>query len=186
MTEKTKPQRIKRKSLQELSPSEMEQRKTDICNALVAGTISMGQAAKLIRTELSGLSQQEFSRFVKLSRQTISDIENDKSDLTIRSVNKLFSIIGMELRLAPKQKVCTLKLHHDLNLSHGATPSHKKILTQAAFFIFFTTATRTGIITTSQRFADDSCRLTEQSFEFTPLIYYVGIGLFRIKTSPML
>lgn len=103
MTETTKPQRIKRKALQELSPSEMEQRKTDICNALIAGTISMGQAAKLIRMELSGLSQQEFSRFVKLSRQTISDIENDKSDLTIRSVNKFFSIIGMELRLAPQQ-----------------------------------------------------------------------------------
>ncbi|RVU34333.1 XRE family transcriptional regulator [Rheinheimera riviphila] len=95
------PQRVRRSVLAEFSPSELEQRKAALCQALSENRLSMGKGAKQIRIELLGMSQQEFSAFVKLSRQTISDIENDRADLTMRSVNKLFAIIGMTLKLAP-------------------------------------------------------------------------------------
>ena len=70
-----------------------------IYELLTDGEISQGQALKLLRTHVLNIKQTEFADLVKVSRKTISELENDKGNYTPEIINKAFKPFGLKMGL---------------------------------------------------------------------------------------
>lgn len=71
---------------------------------ILLGQISQGQALKKLRVDVPGLKQDEYARLVKVSRKTLSDVENDKGNYSTEVVNKIYKPFGLETGLVPVSK----------------------------------------------------------------------------------
>ncbi|MCO4167945.1 helix-turn-helix domain-containing protein, partial [Actinobacillus suis] len=65
---------------------------------LLKGEISQGQALRRLRVEALGINQQDYLKLAKVSRQTLSNIENDKN-YSIETINQVFKPMGLKLGL---------------------------------------------------------------------------------------
>lgn len=71
-----------------------EERKVLISNveeALASRSITIGEAIKRIRTELYGMNQNDYARFIGVSDKTLRDIEKGKTDPRLSILNKLLA-----------------------------------------------------------------------------------------------
>ncbi|CAH6636851.1 helix-turn-helix transcriptional regulator [Pseudocitrobacter vendiensis] len=68
---------------------------------LLMGNITQGEALKRMRINLVGMKQDAYARLVGVSRKTISDIENNKINNSIETLNKVFKPFGLQLGLIP-------------------------------------------------------------------------------------
>lgn len=66
---------------------------------LAQGHISQGQALKKLRVQVLGLKQIQFATMVKVSRKTLSDIENDKGNYSVNTLNQIFRPFGLQVGL---------------------------------------------------------------------------------------
>ncbi|HEY0287557.1 MAG TPA: helix-turn-helix transcriptional regulator [Pseudomonas sp.] len=64
---------------------------------LLAGTISIGAAVKRLRTEITGLRQEQFAGMCKISLRTLRQIEQDDGNPTIQTLNQVFKPFGMRV-----------------------------------------------------------------------------------------
>ncbi|WGE81004.1 helix-turn-helix domain-containing protein [Actinobacillus equuli subsp. haemolyticus] len=71
---------------------------------LLKGEISQGQALRRLRVEALGINQQDYLKLAKVSRQTLSNIENDKGNYSIETINQVFKPMGLKLGLMPISK----------------------------------------------------------------------------------
>ncbi|WP_133543398.1 helix-turn-helix domain-containing protein [Mesocricetibacter intestinalis] len=71
---------------------------------LLTGEISQGQALRRLRVEALGINQQDYLKLTKVSRQTLSNIENDKGNYSIDTINQVFKPMGLKLGLMPISK----------------------------------------------------------------------------------
>lgn len=84
-----------------MTPSERKAFMQKTACELLTNTISMGVALKTYRKTLLNMSQSDFSKLVKISRKTISDIENNRGNYSIDTYNCLFKPFGLSIGLTP-------------------------------------------------------------------------------------
>lgn len=65
--------------------------------ALQQKEISLGQAIKRIRTELYGMNQSEYAKFIDISDKTLREIEKGRTDPRLSIITKLLAPGGFQL-----------------------------------------------------------------------------------------
>lgn len=82
--------------------------RTSLRNAILAqllkGELTQGQALKKLRVEVLGLNQERYTQLVKVSRLTLSEIENDKGNYSVATINQVFRPMGLEVGIVPIAK----------------------------------------------------------------------------------
>lgn len=68
-----------------------------VTQQLLRGELSQGQALKTLRVEVLGLTQDEYANLVKVSRKTLSDVENDRGSYKTEVLNRLFRPFGLKV-----------------------------------------------------------------------------------------
>lgn len=68
-----------------------------IDEALNENVISLGDAIKIIRTELYGMNQRDYAKFTKVSDKTLRDIEKGNTDPRLSMMNKLLAPGGFQI-----------------------------------------------------------------------------------------
>lgn len=93
----------KRTSKTQKIPSHLE--RTSLRNAILTqllnGELSQGKALRKLRVEILGLNQEQYSQLVKVSRITLSEIENDKGNYSVATLNQVFRPMGLEIGVVP-------------------------------------------------------------------------------------
>lgn len=72
-----------------------------ITQRLLRGVLTQGQALKALRVEVLGLTQDEYANLVKVSRKTLSDVENDRGSYKTDILNRLFKPFGLKVGIVP-------------------------------------------------------------------------------------
>ncbi len=75
------------------------QAKDKIVKGIFAGELTQGAALKRLRVQVLGVKQEQFARLVKVSRKTLSDIENDKGNYSVDTLNQVFRPFGLRVGL---------------------------------------------------------------------------------------
>lgn len=84
--------------------SDLEKNRDNLILKMYRGEVTLGEFVKGIR-DLNGMTQAQFAKFTKLSRQTIINIEQDKGNYSINTINRVLKMGGLKLGIAPPQKV---------------------------------------------------------------------------------
>jgi DNA-binding XRE family transcriptional regulator len=77
-----------------------QERKTllaDINHGLLTSGLTLGQAARRIRTELYQMSQTQYAVFIGLSAKTLRDIKKGNTDPKLSVLSKVFRPAGMNI-----------------------------------------------------------------------------------------
>lgn len=72
-----------------------------ITQRLLHGELTQGQALKALRVEVLGLTQDEYANLAKVSRKTLSDVENDRGSYKTDILNRLFKPFGLKVGIVP-------------------------------------------------------------------------------------
>jgi len=72
-----------------------------VMKSLLYSQISHGDALKQLRCNVLGSKQADYAKLVKISRKTLSEIENDKSGPSVDIINKAFKPFGLKVGLVP-------------------------------------------------------------------------------------
>lgn len=86
-----------------LTPDEREEKLLDVARRLLAEEISEGQALRLLRRDVLGLSQDAYAKLVGVSRRTLSDLERDRANMTLEAMNRVYRPLGLRVGLLPRQ-----------------------------------------------------------------------------------
>ena len=73
--------------------------KDKIVEGIFAGELTQGAALKKLRVQVLGVKQEQFAQLVKVSRKTLSDIENDKGNYSVDTLNQVFRPFGLKVGL---------------------------------------------------------------------------------------
>ena len=85
-----------------VSTFERNQKIREVIFKVVMFELTQGQALKILRMDIIGLKQDAYAKLVKVSRKTISEIENDRGNYTADVVNKVFKPFGLKVGLVPQ------------------------------------------------------------------------------------
>ena len=69
----------------------------EIDTAFASNTITIGEAVKKIRTELYGMNQNHYARFIRVSDKTLRDVEKGNTDARLSILNKLLAPGGFQV-----------------------------------------------------------------------------------------
>ncbi len=72
-----------------------------VTQRLLRGELTQGQALKTLRIEVLGLTQDEYSNLAKVSRKTLSDVENDRGSYKTDILDRLFKPFGLRVGIVP-------------------------------------------------------------------------------------
>lgn len=75
------------------------QARDQVIEQFMEGELSQGKLLKKLRIEVLGIKQDEFAKLVKISRKTISDIENDHGNYSVNTTNQIFRPFALGLKL---------------------------------------------------------------------------------------
>lgn len=78
--------------------------KAELMQQMLRGEITIGEVGRRIRTEGLRMSQEEVCKLLGLSRQVVSDIENNAGNPRLDSLQKYFKLMGFEIALLPRQR----------------------------------------------------------------------------------
>ena len=78
--------------------------KQQLVQQMLLGNISLGQMGKALRTEGLQMSQTDVCKLTGLSRQVVSDIENDNGNPRLDNLRSYFKLLGLELAVLPRQR----------------------------------------------------------------------------------
>lgn len=81
----------------DLSAEERKALLSELNEALSTNSISIGDAIKIIRTELYGMSQTQYAKFVNVSDKTLREVEKGNTDPRLSIVNKLLAPGGLQV-----------------------------------------------------------------------------------------
>lgn len=84
--------------------NDLEKNRDALILKMYRGEMTLGEFVKGIR-DLNGMTQAQFAKFTKLSRQTIINIEQDKGNYSINTINRVLKMGGLKLGIAPPPKV---------------------------------------------------------------------------------
>lgn len=63
--------------------------------------LTVGAAVRRLRTELTGLRQDQFARMCRISLNTLQQLEHDQGNPTVRTLNAVFGPFGMRVGIVP-------------------------------------------------------------------------------------
>lgn len=69
----------------------------EIEGALSLGEIGLGEAVKRLRTEVTGLQQNQFAGMCKISVRTLVHIEHGEGNQTLKSLNAVLRPFGLQM-----------------------------------------------------------------------------------------
>jgi len=81
----------------DLSAEERKALLSELNEALSTNSISIGEAIKIIRTKLYGMSQTQYAKFVNVSDKTLREVEKGNTDPRLSIVNKLLAPGGFQV-----------------------------------------------------------------------------------------
>lgn len=88
--------------MNELTPSQKEQFLIELTTALFKGDITEGELLKKLRSEYLELTQDAYAKLVGISRRSLHEVESDRRQLNLSTLNKVFSPLGFKIGLIPK------------------------------------------------------------------------------------
>ncbi|QIR15091.1 helix-turn-helix transcriptional regulator [Shewanella aestuarii] len=96
-------QGAKRASKQARGVSTVQRKKaiSAIAQKLLHGELTQGQALKALRVEVLGLTQDEYASLAKVSRKTLSDVENDRGSFKTDILDRLFKPFALKVGIVP-------------------------------------------------------------------------------------
>ena len=80
-------------------PIEREQAEKDLKSRMAAGEISVGVAVRELRQRFVGLTLEEYSRMIGISKTTLLNIERDDPSVQRGSIEKAIGPLGFSLTL---------------------------------------------------------------------------------------
>ncbi|MES2820845.1 MAG: helix-turn-helix transcriptional regulator [Pseudomonadota bacterium] len=83
---------------------ERERVLSEIRAQLVSGELSMGQAVRRLRKQVTGLPQAKFAQMCKLSPRALRQLELDESNPTVDTLNRVFGLFGMQVGIVAKSR----------------------------------------------------------------------------------
>ena len=83
--------------------SALRRERIELYEAIAAGTLSIAQAARRMR-KLSMLTQAEFARHRGVSARVIMEIERGIGNPTVRTLNQIGEIFGLEVGFVRRQR----------------------------------------------------------------------------------
>lgn len=78
--------------------------KEKLVSDMLAGTKTMGEVGRALRVDALQMSQTNVCRLTGLSRQVVSDIENDMGNPRLDSLQAYFKLMGLELAVLPRER----------------------------------------------------------------------------------
>ena len=87
-----------------LDVSERAEIRDQIIYKLLQNEMSLGQALKYLRLNMLGIKQQSYADFVKVSRKTLSDLENDKGNYSIDIINQVLRPFELQVGIVPVKR----------------------------------------------------------------------------------
>ncbi|KTC49159.1 DNA-binding protein [Pseudomonas fluorescens ABAC62] len=70
---------------------------TSIEHGLADGSLTLGDAVRRLRVEVSGLHQSQFARMCKVSLRTLMHIEHGEGNQTLKSLNAVLRPFGLQM-----------------------------------------------------------------------------------------
>ncbi len=86
-----------------LTPFEREAMMLDLLQQFIQEQLTQGTLLMQLRKKVLGFSQERYSALAGISRRTLSDIEQDKENVTLTTLNKAFRPLGLKIGLLPRQ-----------------------------------------------------------------------------------
>ncbi|MCE8014154.1 helix-turn-helix transcriptional regulator [Billgrantia desiderata] len=87
----------------ELNPDEREAKLVAVVRQLLAEEINEGDALRILRRDVLGLSQEAYAKLVGISRRTLSDLERNRANMTLDTMNRVYRPLGLRVGLLPRQ-----------------------------------------------------------------------------------
>lgn len=87
----------------ELNPDEREAKLVEVVRQLLAEEINEGDALRILRRDVLGLSQDAYAKLVGISRRTLSDLERNRANITLDTMNRVYRPLGLKVGLLPRQ-----------------------------------------------------------------------------------
>ncbi|MDO4697083.1 MAG: helix-turn-helix domain-containing protein [Pasteurellaceae bacterium] len=84
-----------------LPPEERVAVRDQLIKQLLLNQLTLGQALKQLRLNLLAMKQQQYADFVKVSRKTLSDLENDKGNYSIDIINQVLRPFELQVGIVP-------------------------------------------------------------------------------------
>jgi DNA-binding XRE family transcriptional regulator len=72
-----------------------------LASGIQDGTLNLAQALKLARKVLNK-NQAEYAKLVGITKKAIADLEVNKGNPTVATLNKIFSPVGLQVSLKAK------------------------------------------------------------------------------------
>ncbi|WP_418655279.1 helix-turn-helix domain-containing protein [Acinetobacter johnsonii] len=94
----------------ENQPLDRQQLLIDLYTQYLFGKITLGQLLNHLRKNVLGLSQEKYAAMVGISRRTLTDIEQDKGQLTQVVLDKVFKPLGLKAGLVPTHEHIVSKI----------------------------------------------------------------------------
>ncbi|MCE8040744.1 helix-turn-helix transcriptional regulator [Halomonas daqingensis] len=87
----------------EPNPDEREAKLVEVVRQLLAEEINEGDALRILRRDVLGLSQDAYAKLVGISRRTLSDLERNRANITLDTMNRVYRPLGLKVGLLPRQ-----------------------------------------------------------------------------------
>lgn len=86
--------------VKEMSLKERKEYVQAVAEEVAQGKLSLGGAAKQLRENVLGLSQERFAMACKISKRTLSQLEVDSGNPTVATLDAVFKKFGLVISLA--------------------------------------------------------------------------------------
>lgn len=71
---------------------------------LAQGKITLGEAVKRFRVDVTQLQQTQYARMCKISVRTLIQIEHDEGNPTLKSLNAVFKPFGLQIGVVRRSR----------------------------------------------------------------------------------
>ncbi|WP_332873975.1 helix-turn-helix transcriptional regulator [Pseudomonas putida] len=75
----------------------------EIQQGFAEGTLTIGGAVKRLRTQVTGMTQEQFSEMCGISARTLGHIEKDEGNPTINTLSSILSLFGLSITIDTKE-----------------------------------------------------------------------------------
>lgn len=75
--------------------------RNQVVKQLLMNEISLGQVLKHLRLNVLVMKQEQYAKLVKISRKTLSDLENDKGNYSIETINQALRPFELQVGILP-------------------------------------------------------------------------------------
>lgn len=94
--------------MNEISVEERQRRIEDILELNRQGRETLGTAIRRLRVEVTGLDQETFASMCRMSTKALYQLETDRGNPTLNTLNGILRLFGMTMALAPLAPVSGL------------------------------------------------------------------------------